>query len=165
MARERKSLQSHTRMRLHQIVRLEAMDKKPEEIAASLGITVGSLAELTRHPEYEKVREKYLNKLYGPIDNQIAERKANVILDENAADAAEVLADLLYSQDEVTQRLAATAVLDRTGHGPIQRKAARVRHEIDPVTAQLLRDAMLEADGVKRKGNGSDGVIDVEVKE
>ena len=147
MPRERKNLQSHTRMKLHQIVRLEALDKRPEEIAASIGITVGSLAELTGHPLYGEVRDKYLDKLYGPIDNQIVARKANQVLDSQSTDAAEVLGELLYSTDEVTQRLTATAILDRTGYGPIQRKATRVRHEIDPITAQLLRDAMVEADG------------------
>lgn len=105
-----------------------------------------TLSELIKHPEYGAVRDKYMEKLYGPIDGVIKEKKASVILDEAAPDAAEVLAGLIYSEDEVTQRLSATAVLDRTGHGPIQRKASRVRHELDPVMAQMLVTALKESD-------------------
>lgn len=144
-------LLSRTKIKLAQIVRLEVLDKTPSEIAASCGMTEGSLSELTKHPEYASVRDKYLEKMYGPIDGVIKERKANVILEDNAADAADVLAGLLYSPDEVTQRLAATAVLDRAGHGPIQRKASRVRHELDPVMAEMLVTALRESDQAKVK--------------
>ncbi len=151
MARERKQLLSRTKIKLAQIVRLEVLDRSPSEIAATCGISESTLSELIKHREYGIVRDKYLEKLYGPTDDVIKERKANVILEATAADAADVLADLIYSPDEVTQRLAATAVLDRAGHGPIQRKASRVRHELDPVMAQMLVTALRESDQAKVK--------------
>ncbi len=156
MARERKQLLSRTKIKLQQIVRLEVLEKSPAEIAAACGITESTLSELIKHPEYGVVRDKYMEKLYGPIDGVIKERKANVILDDTAADAADVLADLIYSNDEVTARISATAVLDRTGHGPIQRKAVRTRHELDPVAISMLKTALLEASKAKVK------VIDAE---
>jgi hypothetical protein len=140
-------------------VRLEVLGQEPDEIAAALGMTKGSVTELTKHPEYEKVRDEYLTKMYQRTDEMIAERKAGPILDEAAPDAAERLADLVFSQDEVTARIAATAVLDRTGHGPIQRKATKVRHELDPIAVELLRKG-LEAAGKAKQLKGE--VIDVE---
>ena len=150
MSRARTQLQSRTRAKLHKIVRLEAMEKSPEAIAASVGLTVGTLSELTKHPEYRKLQEKYLAHLYEPTDQAIAERKAGPILEEASPDAADKLAALIYSEDDVTARIAATAVLDRTGHGPIQRKATRVRHELDPAALELLKEGLKVADKAKQ---------------
>jgi len=146
MARRRNALRSVTRLKMEQVIRLQMLDKSNEEIAAVMGMTAGSVAELISHKDYEELRDKYVAKTYGPVDKLIETRKASTILDEAAPDAAEALAGLLDSEDEVTVRIASTAILDRTGHGPIQRKAVKHRHEIDPVTAKLLTEAMREAD-------------------
>ena len=139
---------------MEQVIRLQMLDKTNEEIAAVMCMTAGSIAELIKHPQYDELRDRYVTKTYGALDKVIETRKAQTILDDTAEDAADVLADLLMSDDEVTQRISATAILDRTGHGPIQRKAVKHRHELDPVTAKLLGDAMREADSI---------VVEVEV--
>lgn len=134
---------------MEQVIRLQMLDKSNEEIAAVMSMTAGSVAELINHPEYAKLRDKYVEKTYGAVDQVIETRKATTILEEAAPDAAEALATLLDSDDEITRRISATAILDRTGHGPIQRKAVKHRYEIDPVTAKLLTQAMREADVIE----------------
>ena len=157
MPRKRNDLRSATKIKMEQIVRLQVLDKTNDEIGAVMGMTAGSVAELINHREYASLRDRYIERMYGPVDAMIEQRKASVIMEDAAPDAAEVLGELIYSPDEVTQRLAATAILDRSGHGPIARKAVKVRHELDPVSAALLREAMQEADAIK--------VVDVEVVE
>ena len=142
-------------MKLEQIVRLEMLGKSVEEIALSVGLSPSSIHELTGHNEYIAVRERYVDDVYEPVDELIKTQKAQVILDDAASTAAIKLTHLVQSEDEVTARLSATAVLDRTGHSPIQRRATRVRHEFDPITLQLMTDAMRESD--------TTGVIDAEV--
>lgn len=145
MARERKQLTPHTRMKLEQIVRLQLADKPTEEIATLLNMRPTSVAELMRHPEYETVRNRVVDKVYEPMDKMLATRKANVLLEEAAPDAAEALIALLHSADEMVVERSSKAILDRAGYGPVQRKAMKVRHEIDPATAKLIRDAMNES--------------------
>ena len=157
MPRERKKLNSATKLKLEQIVRLEMLGKSVEEIALSVGLSPHSIAELTNHAEYSAVRTRYVEDIYEPVDALIQDRKAQTILDEAAPSAAIALTHLVHSEDEVTSRLSATAVLDRTGHSPIQRKATKVRHEFDPVTMQLMKNAMKESD--------TSEIIDVEVED
>lgn len=145
MARPRNTLRSATKLKLEHIIRLELVGKATREIAASLGMTAGTIRELTRHPEYAQVRQRMLTRVYGAVDEGIV-RRASEVLEEAAPHAADTLVGLLASDDEVTRRLSATAVLDRTGHGPIQRRAVRQRIELDPAVVQLLRDAMRESE-------------------
>jgi len=145
MARHRKKLRPATRLKLQQIVRLAALDRPPEQIAALLGMTVGNVTDLMNHPEYRSLEREYTKDLYAPIDAVVEKRAAQRIMEDAAPDAAEALAALLYDMDPSERRRAATAILDRSGHGPIQRKAVLKRIELDPVSASLIKDAMTES--------------------
>ncbi len=147
MARERGKLTSATKLKLEHIIRLEMLSKSVEEIGISVGLAPNTVHELTRHPEYAAVRANYVRDVYEPVDQLIKQRKASTILEEAAPDAATALMELLNVEDDnVTRRLAARDILDRSGHGPIQRKVSKVRHEFDPITLGLIRDAMTESD-------------------
>lgn len=147
MARVRGKLTSATKMKLEHIVRLEMIGKSVEEIGISVGMSSNTIHELTRHPEYAALRGTYVRDVYKPVDELIKRQKASTILEEAAPDAAIALMELLNVEDDnVTRRLAARDILDRSGHGPIQRKVSKVRHEFDPVTLGLIRDAMKESD-------------------
>lgn len=160
MARPRKELRSATKLKLEQIIRYQMLDHTVEQIAEALGMTAGNVTDLIRHKDYETIRTQYVEKCFGPVDGVIQARKANVILEDTAGDAADALAEILRdTDDEVSKRLTATAILDRSGFGPIQRKAVKARLELDPVSAKLLSDAMVDADKAKQ------AIIDVEAEE
>lgn len=133
---------------MQQLLRLNAMGKGPKECAEMLGMTQAGVSELLNHVEFARLQQEYLPQLYGPLDEQIRERTATNILGDAAPDAADALVQLLDSDDEVNVRLASTAILDRTGHGPIQRRAVRQKIELDPVSAQLIGAALKEANSV-----------------
>jgi len=145
MPRLRKRLRPTTRLKLQQIVRLSAMGKEPEEIALVVGMTAGNVSDLQNHREYRELERAYCEKLFGPLDDSIKELTAQQVLDEIAPDAAEVLASILYSPDETERRHAANSILDRTGHGAIQRRAILQRHQLDPLSAKLIALALREA--------------------
>ena len=145
MPRKRKKLRPSTRLKLQQIIRLAALGRETDQIAVLLGMTDGNVTDLMNHPEYRKLERSYVEKMYGPIDGVIQKQSAQHIIEDAAPDAAEALAALLYDEDPSERRRAAIAVLDRSGHGPIQRKATLKRIELDPVSASLLRDAMQES--------------------
>jgi len=132
-------------MKMQQIVRLAIADKTTEEIASIMGLSTDSINELMTHPSFAVIEEKAVGLAYSLGDEMLARRKANVILEECAPDAAEALVALLRSDDDVTKRQAATNILDRAGFGPIQRKAIRAKLELDPVAARLLKDAFEES--------------------
>lgn len=121
------------------------LDRSVEQIALTLGCTAGEVTDLMKHAYYRQLESEYMKELYGPIDGVIKERSAQRILEDASPDAAEALVNLLYDVDPAERRRAAAAVLDRSGHGPIQRRAVKHRHELDPVTAGLLGQAFREA--------------------
>ena len=98
---------------------MEILGQSPRQIAAEMGMQADSVRELIRLPQYSPVRERALERVYAPVDEEIR-RKVGETLERIAPDAARVLAGLVRSTDEVTARIAATAVLDRTGCGPIR---------------------------------------------
>ena len=150
MPRRRNKLNNTTKFKLQQVVRLMAMERPPEQIAMLLGMSLGNLTELMNHKEYKQIEATYLEKLYGPLDQAIQVRGAQHLLEEAAPDAAEALMALIYDDDPSERRRASIAVLDRSGHGPIQRRAVLKRIELDPVSAKLLQQAM------------KDSVVDIE---
>ena len=135
------------------------MGKSHVEMAAMVGLAPGTVGEIVSTPEYKERREKYADKIFGGVDQLIETRKAQTILDDAAPNAADALIELLESEDDVTKRITATAILDRTGHSPIQRKAVKHRIELDPALAGLLKEALEESAEARA------GVIDVEVEE
>jgi hypothetical protein len=145
MARKRNKLRAATRLKLQQIVRLYHAGKGVEEIAMLLGETIGNVTDLTNHQEYRKLEAEYADKLYKPVDSMLQQRNAQRIMEDVSPDAAEALAALLFDEDPTERRRAATAILDRSGHGPIQRRAILKRLELDPVSAKLLSEAMKDA--------------------
>lgn len=151
MARPRKKLQSRTKLKLERIVRMELLGWSTRQIAAELRMQPASVRELIRHPEYARAREKGIERAYAGVDAEI-KRRAGEVLEAAAPDAAAELAALLVSEDEVQRRQAATAILDRSGHGPIRRKAVRQRAELDPNAIRLLQEAMQESNLVLPEG-------------
>jgi DNA-binding MarR family transcriptional regulator len=160
MARPRTELRSATKLKLEQIIRYQMLDLTVDQIADALGMTPGNITDMMKHKDYAEVRTKYVEKCFGPVDAVIQQRKANVVLEDTSADAADALAEILRdTDDEVNKRLTATAILDRSGFGPIQRKAVRARLELDPVAANLLSKAMGLADQAEQE------IIDLEAEE
>jgi len=170
VGRPKKEIALSSELKIEQIVRLQLMDRDVNEIAADLGLAPYTVTELTRTRKYREIRDRVLGSIYGPIDSQIRDRKASAILDEAAPEAAAALAEMLAGRkgkrdlageweelplDAVDVRLVSTAILDRAGYGPVQRRAIRQRLEMDPITARLFARAMNEAD------RGA-GVIDVD---
>lgn len=142
MARKRNKLQAGTRLKLEQIVRLSAVNKAPQEIAALMGMGVATLNDLMSTKDYAALAKEYTRVVYKNFDKLVEQRNAGFLLEHAAPDAAEALLALLHDEDPVQRRLSSTAILDRSGHGPVQRRAVRHRHEMDPATASLLADAM-----------------------
>ena len=137
--------QAGTRWKLQKIVRLEALGKTQDEIAEAMGLSKSAVSQLTNTPDYVKLHETYVKRMFSATDHMIQKRSAGFILENAAPDAADALVELLASDDEITQRLSATAILDRAGHGPVQRRAIKQRIELDPVMAEMLTKAMRES--------------------
>lgn len=176
MGRPKREITLASELKIEQIVRLQLMDKGVNEIAEDLGLDPYTVTEYTRTPAYREIRDKILGSIYGPIDDSIRDRKASAILEGAAPAAAEALAEMLNARkgvkdkegeweqlplDPVDTRLVATAILDRSGYGPVQRRAIKARLEMDPITARLFARAMEEAD---RGASLRDGSIDVEAE-
>lgn len=145
MARNRGKLHAATRQKLQQIVRLQAVDKAPSEIASLMGMSVATVQDLMSTDDYRQLHERYLGEIYQNFDKMVEKRNAGFLMEQASPDAAEALIALIHSDDEVQKRLAAIAVLDRAGHGPVQRRAVKHRHELDPATVALLGGAMKES--------------------
>lgn len=131
-------------------MRLQLLGATPRQIADDLGMQPASIRELIRHREYAAVRERVLERAYAGVDAEI-QRQATEILKECSAEAALVLTEQLQSDDPITRYRAAVAVLDRTGYGPVKRKAVRQRLEMDPAMADVLREALSAVD--RARGN------------
>lgn len=142
MARKRGKLQTATKLKLEQIVRFQAIDKAPAEIASLMGMDVSTIQDLMSTEDYHALVKEYTGIVYANFDKMVEKRNAGFLMDHASPDAAEALLALIHNDDPVQRRLAAIAILDRSGHGPVQRRAVRVRHEIDPATAKLLRGAL-----------------------
>lgn len=108
-------------------------------------MTPEAVSRLVGHRAYREVQEKVGARLYDSVDTALTNRKANVMLEEAAPQAAEALIALLGEGFAADKRQTATAILDRAGFGPIQKRAIRQRIEFDPMTMGLLRIAMLES--------------------
>jgi len=146
LPRARKKLRVGTRLKIKQVVRMSAgFHKTPEEIAMLLGGTVGEITDLMNHPDYRVLEDEYTKEMYGPVDAMVQQQNAGRMLEDASPDAAEALIALLYDMDPSERRRAATAVLDRSGHGPIQRKVVANRIQLDPVLAKMMSEAMRES--------------------
>ena len=165
MARKRNKLTPSTRMKIEQIVRMSAIDKAPKEIASLMGMAEATVVDLMGTEEYRVLAKEYTGHIYANYDQMVEKRNAGFLMEEAAPDAAEALLALLHDVDPVQRRLSATAVLDRSGHGPVQRRAVRVRHDLDPVSAALLADAMRGANIVDVEAIEAEIVSDKDVKE
>ncbi len=141
----RVELRSLTLMKLNKIVRLQALNRSVQEIATTLECSDDEIRDLIKHPSYARLRDRYMEKMYKPTDEYLRSATANTILMEAAPDAAVTLDAMLDSDDDVTRRLAAQAILDRTGHGPIHRKVEHRKVGFDPVTADLFLRVVKEA--------------------
>jgi hypothetical protein len=108
-------------------------------------MTPETVSRLVGHRSYRDVQAKVSGRLYESVDRQTADRKANTMLEAAAPQAAEALIALLGEGFAADKRQTATAILDRAGFGPIQKRAIRQRIEFDPMTMGLLRLALLES--------------------
>lgn len=180
MARPRSEITVATELKLEQIVRMQLLGHTTESIASAMNLSPGTIAELIRHRKYREVKDRIVPQVYADVDKQIAQRKASEILDDLAPTAAIALQELLAARDQKTKikdpitgelvevdklspmdiRLTATAVLDRAGYGPVQRRAIKQRVELDPVTANIFAQALKEADHGRRIIEGE--VVDTE---
>jgi hypothetical protein len=170
MGRPRREVTALTELKLEKIVRWQLLDQSTAQIAANLGCSEDSVQEMIRHPKYREIRDRLVPQAFSLVDETIKTRKASQILDDASKEAAFALVELLQQRrpkvgedGEIKQeglnatdvRLTATAILDRAGFGPVQRKAIKQRIELDPVMAQMFAAAMREADKAKT-------VVDVE---
>lgn len=161
MARQRAEVTAATELKIEQIVRHQLLDLTNEQIGERMGMKPDTVGELIRHRKYREIRDRVVGEVYKPIDQVIQTRKANQVLEDLAPEASQALAELLARRkggvdaetgevmaplDPVDIRLTATAVLDRAGYGPVQRKAIRQRIELDPVMADLFARALRESD-------------------
>lgn len=140
-----RELRTQTFFKLQEIARWQALGQSIEQIARHMNTTPETVSRLVAHRSYPAVQQQLGNKLYEHVDKGIADRKANVMLEQAAPQAAEALIALLDKGFAADQRQTATAILDRAGYGPIQKRAIRQRIEFDPMTAALLRVALLES--------------------
>jgi len=154
MARKRNKLQAATRLKLEQIVRLQALNQAPQEIASLMNMDVATVTDLMGTDDFKTLQKEYTAVIYKNFDKMVEKRNAGFLMEHASPDAAEALVSLLHNEDVVQKRLAAVAILDRSGHGPVQRRAVRHRHELDPASAALLGGALRESN-----------VIDVEAIE
>lgn len=148
MARKRLKLQAATKLKLEQIVRLQAINRAPQEMASLMGMDVATINDLMATDDFRVLQKEYTSVIYANFDKMVENRNAGFLMEHAAPDAAEALLALLSDDDSVTRRLSAVAILDRSGHGPIQRRAVRHRHELDPVSAALLGKAMQESNAI-----------------
>ena len=91
MARVRNRLTAATRRKLEQIVRLSAVDKAPQEVAALLGMASETVHDLMATKAYKDLEREYSAKVYENFDKMVEQRNAGFLLEEAAPDAAEVL--------------------------------------------------------------------------
>lgn len=140
-----RELRSQTYFKLEEIARWQALGQSIEQIARQMQMTPEAISRLVAHKSYASVQAKVGERLYSNIDKTLANRKANVMLEEAAPQAAEALISLLGEGFASDKRQVATAILDRAGFGPIQKRAIRSRIEFDPMTMGLLRMALLES--------------------
>lgn len=160
MGRKRTTTRSATELKMEEIARWQMLNKPVPEIAQLMGMTEGGVTEIIRHPRYREIRQPLVDKTFEPVDEMIKQRKADVMMEAAAPDAAEALIALLDRKEQIVgpdgrvhevepsmtdKRLAATAILDRAGYGPIQRKAVRQRIELDPMLAKMFAAAMSES--------------------
>lgn len=155
MGRPRKEVTALTEMKIEKIVRWQLLDQSTGQIAANLGCSEDAVQDLIRHPKYREIRDRLVPQAYQLVDETIKNRKASQILDDASREAAFALVELLQGRkageggeplNPTDVRLTATAILDRAGFGPVQRKAIRQRIELDPVMAAMFANAMKEAD-------------------
>jgi len=137
-------IRSGTVFKMEEIARWQALGHSVDQIARVMNMTPDAVSRLVAHSDYRPIQEKVTAKVYGHVDQTIAQRKANVMLEEAAPDAAVALIALLEEGLPGDKRQAATAILDRAGYGPIQKRAVRQRIEFDPMTMSILRLALLE---------------------
>lgn len=155
-----KNANSSTEVVLHEILRWQMLGKTIKEIAALMNCGERRITTATQSPRYKVLQSQYLDETYAPVDTAIKARRANVMLEEASADAAEALIELLNAKQQVLtaegqlvevdispsdKRLTATAILDRAGFGPMQRKTVNKRVELDPMLAKLMYAALVES--------------------
>jgi len=146
MAEQRsRELRTQTFFKLEEIARWQALGQSIEQIARQMDMTPEAVSRLAGHRSYKEVQARVGAKLYESVDKTMTARKANVMLEESAPQAAEALIALLGEGFAADKRQTATAILDRAGFGPIQKRAIRQRIEFDPMTMGLLRMALLES--------------------
>lgn len=163
-----REIRSQTFFKLQEIARWQALDQSIDQIARNMRMTPETVSRLVSHKSYADVQKQLGKQLYAHVDQTISDRKANVMLETAAPDAAQALIGLLSEGFAADKRQTATAILDRAGFGPIQKRAIRQRIEFDPMTLALLRVALLESNsevteddddgfGDDNAGGGSEG--------
>jgi DNA-binding MarR family transcriptional regulator len=140
-----RELRTQTFFKLEEIARWQALGQSVEQIARHMDMTPETVSRLVGHKAYRDVQARVGARLYESVDKTLTDRKANVMLEAAAPQAAEALIALLGEGFAADKRQTATAILDRSGYGPIQKRAIRQRIEFDPMTMGLLRLALLES--------------------
>jgi hypothetical protein len=140
-----RELRTQSYFKMQEIARWQALGQSIDQIAKNMQMTPETVSRLAAHKESARMRADIGAKMYEHVDRTMADRKANVMLEEAAPQAAEALIALLGEGFASDKRQTATAILDRAGFGPIQKRAIRQRIEFDPVTMGLLRTALLES--------------------
>jgi hypothetical protein len=157
---KRQATRSATEIKMQEIARWQSLDKSIDEIAILMNMTADGITQIVRKPDYRLIRQALTSATFAEVDQRIKERKADVMLHEASADAASMLIDLLNRKEQVVTesgaiveadpsirdlRMVSTAILDRAGYGPIQRKTIKAKIEMDPVLAKILKAALDES--------------------
>jgi len=145
MSDKARDLRSATFFKMEEIARWQALHQPIDKIAQMMNMSPDAVSRLVAHRDYKQVQARITGIIYGEVDKKIADRKASVMLEDAAPDAAATLISLLDVGLPPDRRQVATAILDRAGCGPIQKRAIRQRIEFDPMTMGLLRLALLES--------------------
>lgn len=106
----------------HEITRLALLGLKHVDIANTLGITPTMVSYTLNSP----IVKRQLAIMRGARDAEAVDVAAQI--KSLAPKAVEVLEDLLTSESESMKYKAATGILDRAGHAPVQRLQASVAH-------------------------------------
>lgn len=158
--KRRRVARSASELKMQEILRWQMMDKSIGEIAILMNMSEDAVSKMVEHPRYRAIRDEYVGGVYEQVDQRIRERKADTMLEDAAPDAAQALIALLNQKQQVVgmdgsvhevplsptdTRLTATAILDRAGYGPIQRKVVKGRMELDPMLKKMFEAALRES--------------------
>lgn len=142
------------RLRHHRIARMMALGRKDVEIAASVGVSTGTLAKLKNTPAFRQLCMEY-----SELDWQ-EERVFESRIQALRMDVLEKLHDKVESEDLPADflRQALRDIMDRTGHSPVKKSESRMVHlHLAGSDIQKIKEAARGMEGAARDFQAEDG--------